>query len=32
MWQRVIAAAPRFAGYETTTDRVLPVVRLTRRG
>lgn len=32
MWRRVVAAAPRFAGYETKTDRLLPVVRLTRRG
>ena len=32
IWQRVVATAPRFAGYASATDRVLPVVRLTRRG
>lgn len=30
-WQTVIAAAPRFAEYQTKTDRELPVIRLTRR-
>lgn len=28
-WQRVIAAVPRFSGYEKKTDRLLPVIRLT---
>ena len=27
-WQRIIAAQPRFAKYETKTDRNIPVVRL----
>jgi deazaflavin-dependent oxidoreductase (nitroreductase family) len=31
-WRAVVAAAPRFAGYQEKTDRVLPVVRLTPRG
>lgn len=31
-WQRITAAQPRFAGYETKTDRVIPVLRLTRAG
>ena len=31
-WQRVVAAAPRFAGYQKKTDRTLPVIRLTPRG
>jgi deazaflavin-dependent oxidoreductase (nitroreductase family) len=30
-WQRVITTAPRFAQYETKTDRELPVIRLTRK-
>jgi deazaflavin-dependent oxidoreductase (nitroreductase family) len=30
-WQRIITAAPRFAQYETKTDREIPVIRLTRR-
>jgi deazaflavin-dependent oxidoreductase (nitroreductase family) len=29
-WQRVIAESPNFARYETVTDRVIPIVRLTR--
>jgi deazaflavin-dependent oxidoreductase (nitroreductase family) len=27
-WRRIVAAQPRFAGYQEKTDRVLPVVRL----
>jgi deazaflavin-dependent oxidoreductase (nitroreductase family) len=30
-WQRIVAAQPRFAGYEQKTDRTLPVVRLAAR-
>jgi F420H(2)-dependent quinone reductase len=30
-WQQVTAAAPRFAGYQTKTDRELPVIRLVPR-
>jgi deazaflavin-dependent oxidoreductase (nitroreductase family) len=30
-WQRITQAVPRFGGYETKTDRELPVIRLTRR-
>jgi deazaflavin-dependent oxidoreductase (nitroreductase family) len=30
-WQRIIAAQPRFAGYEEKTDRELPVIHLTRK-
>ncbi|WP_282947276.1 nitroreductase family deazaflavin-dependent oxidoreductase [Cellulomonas endometrii] len=30
-WRAVVAAAPRFAGYQEKTDRVLPVLRLTPR-
>jgi deazaflavin-dependent oxidoreductase (nitroreductase family) len=28
-WQRIIAQSPSFAGYETKTDRQIPVIRLT---
>ena len=28
-WQRVVAAQPRYAGYEKKTDRLIPVIRLT---
>jgi deazaflavin-dependent oxidoreductase (nitroreductase family) len=28
-WSRIISISPRFAGYEKTTDRELPVIRLT---
>lgn len=28
-WERIVAAAPRYAGYATKTDRVIPVIRLT---
>jgi deazaflavin-dependent oxidoreductase (nitroreductase family) len=27
-WQRITAAQPRYVGYETKTDRVIPVIRL----
>jgi deazaflavin-dependent oxidoreductase (nitroreductase family) len=27
-WARVVEKAPRFAGYETKTDRLMPVLRL----
>jgi deazaflavin-dependent oxidoreductase (nitroreductase family) len=30
-WQRVTEAAPRFAAYETKTDREIPIIKLTRR-
>jgi deazaflavin-dependent oxidoreductase (nitroreductase family) len=30
-WQRIVAAAPGFADYQAGTDRLIPVVRLTRR-
>ena len=30
-WAKIAAARPRFAGYLSKTDRVLPVIRLTRR-
>jgi deazaflavin-dependent oxidoreductase (nitroreductase family) len=28
-WQRVITWAPNYAGYETKTDREIPIVRLS---
>jgi deazaflavin-dependent oxidoreductase (nitroreductase family) len=28
-WRRIVAEAPQFAGYETKTDREVPVIRLT---
>ena len=28
-WQRVVAASPGYGGYETKTDREIPIVRLT---
>lgn len=28
-WQRIVAAQPRFGGYEKKTGRTLPVLRLT---
>lgn len=31
-WQRIIAAQPRYAGYQTKTDRSIPVIRLSRAG
>ncbi|MGP4014438.1 nitroreductase/quinone reductase family protein [Saccharopolyspora sp. 5N708] len=29
-WQRIIASQPRYAAYQEKTDRVLPVIRLSR--
>lgn len=29
-WQRISQAQPRYAGYQSKTDRVIPVIRLTR--
>ncbi|MGN6678681.1 MAG: nitroreductase/quinone reductase family protein [Streptosporangiaceae bacterium] len=29
-WQRITKAAPRYGSYETKTDRVIPIIRLTR--
>lgn len=31
-WQRITALQPRYAGYETKTDRPIPVIRLTKVG
>jgi deazaflavin-dependent oxidoreductase (nitroreductase family) len=31
-WASIISAAPRFTQYETKTDRLIPIIRLTRRG
>jgi deazaflavin-dependent oxidoreductase (nitroreductase family) len=31
-WAQIVAAVPRFGGYEQKTDRVIPVVRLVERG
>lgn len=31
-WLRITTEQPRFSGYEAKTDRVLPVLRLTRAG
>ena len=28
-WQRIVAAQPRYGGYETKTDREIPIIRLT---
>lgn len=28
-WKRIIAIAPRFAGYQQKTDRELPIIKLT---
>jgi deazaflavin-dependent oxidoreductase (nitroreductase family) len=30
-WEQIIAAVPRFAGYQQKTDRELPVIRLVPR-
>ncbi|MDX6726374.1 MAG: hypothetical protein QOK49_1179 [Baekduia sp.] len=30
-WERITSERPNFAGYETKTDRQIPVVRLTAR-
>ncbi len=29
-WERIVREAPQFAAYQKSTDRVIPVVRLTR--
>jgi deazaflavin-dependent oxidoreductase (nitroreductase family) len=29
-WQRITKEVPRFSGYERSTDRTLPVIRLSR--
>jgi deazaflavin-dependent oxidoreductase (nitroreductase family) len=29
-WQRITKAQPRYGSYETKTDRVIPIIRLTR--
>ncbi|MBL7259152.1 nitroreductase family deazaflavin-dependent oxidoreductase [Actinoplanes sp. LDG1-01] len=31
-WRAIVAEAPRFAQYETKTDRELPIIRLRSRG
>jgi F420H(2)-dependent quinone reductase len=31
-WQRITQAQPRYARYQEKTDRVLPVIRLSRAG
>jgi deazaflavin-dependent oxidoreductase (nitroreductase family) len=31
-WASITTAAPRFRQYETKTDRLIPIIRLTRRG
>jgi hypothetical protein len=30
-WRRIAAAQPRIAKYQSKSDRVYPVIRLTRR-
>ncbi len=30
-WAAIVAAVPKFKGYETATDREIPVIRLRRR-
>ena len=30
-WQQIVAAVPRFGGYQAKTDRELPVIRLVAR-
>jgi len=30
VWEKVVAAAPSYAEYQTKTDREIPVIRLTR--
>ena len=30
-WQQIVAASPRFAQYQTKTDRELPIIRLVPR-
>ncbi len=29
-WQRITSAQPRYAGYEKKTDRLIPIIRLSR--
>lgn len=29
LWQQVVAASPGFAGYESKTSRIIPLVRIT---
>jgi deazaflavin-dependent oxidoreductase (nitroreductase family) len=29
-WQRITESQPRYAGYQSKTDRVIPVIRLSR--
>lgn len=31
VWDRITTEQPRYAGYQKQTDRVIPVVRLTRK-
>jgi deazaflavin-dependent oxidoreductase (nitroreductase family) len=31
-WRRIVERRPSYAGYQTKTDRLLPVLRLTTRG
>ncbi|MGQ0848552.1 MAG: nitroreductase/quinone reductase family protein [Actinomycetota bacterium] len=31
-WERVVSLAPGYRRYETTTDRQVPVIRLTPQG
>jgi deazaflavin-dependent oxidoreductase (nitroreductase family) len=31
-WQRITQTQPRYGGYESKTDRAIPVIRLTRAG
>jgi deazaflavin-dependent oxidoreductase (nitroreductase family) len=30
-WKSIVEASPRFSQYESKTDRVIPVIQLTRR-
>lgn len=30
-WQQISATMPRYAEYQTKTDREIPIIRLTRR-
>ncbi len=30
-WQQITASAPRYGGYQTKTDREIPVIRLVRQ-
>ena len=29
-WERIVKLHPRYAGYETKTDRAIPVIRLVK--